>query len=959
MSSENFVGKTQRRGAAARTVVGQHGDAPDVELELRFGACSVDKHGLTEVDGGSDGVIGVQGVVLNAGGAGDDRRAHQAGLISVKHQGFAGRDGGVTCWVTDLRADGDVAVSPVAQVGTLRWSERPDATSDGGGFALCVGRGGAVGECDGDGLTVWRTHGGAADAQLRSFGQVDLVVASLNTVDGDDRGQGVDQHGAALCGRGDCIAVDGAVELHLNAVTEAADELAGPTGVVRQAPAVGAGVAGVHGGQTAGDLNGGTGRGDQADFADLHRADSAPCVARDHASECERADFRGVQAVAGVYACAAEGDRGRRIGGVKRPIGGRCIGRREFSIGRNEGTCIHQQMVIFTQGEVGHRVDGDGTRGVVDADQAAVGGDDGVGGGVVVVDQGEVFTGNSLDVLVEAEHQVGAAGNGASGLAGDAQGRGVEAQGKDGAGSVVAQMNRIFYKRLQADAGCAGAQAGGGEAPGARAIGVDVSCPQPSAIEGVIHGDALACGKGAGVAAAQGRGGIVAGAAGIQCALGVAKVVGHAGDAGVRLRHIGHGFECSQGVDGAAVVDGGDQGPDDSRQVAVGHAGHAQQLKLGFGDSGGTAGCRVQGGGLHDGMHGIGVQLKPGKGVDSAAGYDVQRIAQQSDFARGLDVVHTDGCVLHPSGDRRVVVRAVGAAQYGGIGVDQKLNFSRCVDAAADNAGTGQSAVDAVQVAASARADTGDASVQVGLQAGGRSGVEVGVSTDEGQAVGDGVDCGLQLNQAVGCAAIVRFGSDGANDRVQVVGCDALHTEVQEVVDCDAGAGGLVVDDRLHQVHDAGQFVDLSHGVDVAGQFAGDGAVEQGEIFYIGAGRANARTDGRIVCSQRVAGGSGVRRGAIGFSQDRVVGVHQCLHFGAGVHAGVHNVGAGQGAVDGEQVAVGATCDTRHTHVKVSLCAGRGATVGQCVGSDQCQGTTGCTEGAADSCLQISQGTDI
>ena len=241
ITCQDFVGKAQRTGASACAVVGQHDGATDVELELGFVAVGVggDKHGFAEGDGNGDGVVRVQDVVLNAGGAADGWAAQHGGSYVVKQQCFAGRGGGVADLVADLGGHAHVAVGKAGQIRALGRRERPDAVAYGGGFDQSVGWGGRVGEGNGDGLPVLCAHTGAANAQLGRFGQVDLVVASLDIVDGDGGGQGVDQHRATLGGGGGGRATDGAVQLHLDAVALAADELVCPTGVVRQAPAVG------------------------------------------------------------------------------------------------------------------------------------------------------------------------------------------------------------------------------------------------------------------------------------------------------------------------------------------------------------------------------------------------------------------------------------------------------------------------------------------------------------------------------------------------------------------------------------------------------------------------------------------------------------------------------------------------------------------------------------------------
>ena len=641
---------------------------------------------------------------------------------------------------------------------------------------------------------------------------------------------------------------------------------------------------------------------------------------------------------------------------MESPVSGAGVARREFAVSRDEGACVDQQVVVFTDGEVGSRVDGDGVRYMVDSDQSTVGGNDDVWRSGVIVHQGDVFTGDGLHVLVKAEHQVGPAGDGPGGLAGDAQWRGVKAQIKGGAGRVALQVHGVFYNGLQAEGSGAGAQAGGGEAPGARAGQGGLA--QTGATDGVIHGDALTGLDGAAVGAAQAGRGVVAGGAGAQCAGGVAKVVCDAGDDGAGLGHIGHGLERGQGVDGAAVVGCAHQGVNNARKVGVGHASDAQQLQLRLGHQCGGASCGVQRRGLHDGVHRIGVCLQPSGGADRGTSGDVQCIAQQADFGGGLYVAYTDSDVLLFAGGRGVVVNTIGAVQDGGVGVDQELDFSRGVDAVANDGKAGQGAVDAVQVAAHAAADAGDAGVQVVLNAGGRAGVEVGVAADKADATDDDVGDGLQLGEAVGVSAVVVFGGNGAHDGVQVVGRDALHADVQEVGSGQARGGGQVGSDILDEVGDAGQLFNLGDGVDVAGKFASDGVVEQGQVFCIGAGSANACTNGGVVSGQRIAAWGGVSRDAVGFGNDFVVGIDQGLHFGAGAHAGVHDVSAGQCAVDGGQVASEAAVHTGHTKVKVSLCAGGGAVVGQCVGGDQRQCRARSAHCCVDYSLQISQGAD-
>ena len=63
--------------------------------------------------------------------------------------------------------------------------------------------------------------------------------------------------------------------------------------------------------------------------------------------------------------------------------------------------------------------------------------------------------------------------------------------------------------------------------------------------------------------------------------------------------------------------------------------------------------------------------------------------------------------------------------------LEQELDLSRGADAGADHASAGQGAVDAVEVAACAAGDAGDARVHVGLNVRGRAGVAVGVAADE------------------------------------------------------------------------------------------------------------------------------------------------------------------------------------------------------------------------------------
>ena len=310
--------------------------------------------------------------------------------------------------------------------------------------------------------------------------------------------------------------------MHFDAVALAADELVCPAGVVGQAPVVGGRVGWVQGGQAGGDINPGAAGRHEADLADLHRTDGIPCVAGDHASNAQGTDLGCVQAVAGVHARARKGDRGRWVGGMESPVGGVGVARRQFAVGRDEGTCVHQQVVVFAEGEVGCRVDGDGVRYRVDSDQSAGDVDDDVRRGGVVVHQGEVLAGHGLHSLVKAEHQIGTAGDGPGGLAGDAQGCGVEAQSEGAAGHIALQANRVFYNGLEAVVGGAGAQAGGGKAPGARAQG---GLAQTGAADGVIDGDALAGRYGAGVGATQGGGGVVAGVPIAQDSGGVAKIV--------------------------------------------------------------------------------------------------------------------------------------------------------------------------------------------------------------------------------------------------------------------------------------------------------------------------------------------------------------------------------------------------------------------------------------------------
>ena len=117
-------------------------------------------------------------------------------------------------------------------------------------------------------------------------------------------------------------------------------------------------------------------------------------------------------------------------------------------------------------------------------------------------------------------------------------------------------------------------------------------------------------------------------------------------------------------------------------------------------------------------MHRIGQHLQLGHGVDVAGLADDQCIAHQADFSGGQDVAYTNSGVLLFAGSCGVIVKTICTVQDGVVGVDQELDFSRGVDAGADDGKAGQGAVDAVQVAAHAVGDTDHACVQVSLQAG-------------------------------------------------------------------------------------------------------------------------------------------------------------------------------------------------------------------------------------------------
>ena len=459
----------------------------------------------------------------------------------------------------------------------------------------------------------------------------------------------------------------------------------------------------------AGDCDGVTRGRHKSDGGNRQSADRGPITAGDghRATEGEVIQLSGADTVGGVHAGTAESHGGDGVGGVERPVACAGIASKLNAAERTESTGVDQRVVLLTQREICRGVDGD--VGLVNGDHTV--GHDGAGGldgghrHARCVFEGDEFARYGHHVLVENDFQISHRRDRIAHLRDHGQRGVVEVHEASGAGRVVAQTVGVFGHSLEAEIGFDGADGRGCESPSA-CNSIDGGHTQAGAADGVVHGNDFACSQRAREGACQCGGGIVAE---IRISKGSgdhAKVVSDARERDVRLRHIGHGMQTGQGAERTAVVWRAGQSGDDARQVGSGDAGDTQERELGndVSSRGGGRDARCD---VHHSLHSICQGLHPGHGVHVACGLEVNHIGQQANFCGAVHTGHTNGGVLLGGGCGGVIVAAIGAGEDGVVGVDEGLNFSRCVHRQTGDGGRSQGVVDGVEVAGHKAGDAG------------------------------------------------------------------------------------------------------------------------------------------------------------------------------------------------------------------------------------------------------------
>ena len=450
------------------------------------------------------------------------------------------------------------------------------------------------------------------------------------------------------------------------------------------------------------------------------------------------------------------------------------------------------------------------------------------------------------------------------------------------------------------------------------------------------------------------------------------------------------GLHLAQAVGVCAAVGFGGDGGQHGRQVVGRDARQTHFGEVGFGQ------CRrrcATGSQSLDGVGDAGEFVDLGHGVHIGsllARDDVAEQAEVFSVVRGGTDVCTHGGVLRCGGvgrgGRGVVAHTVGGVIGLGeddlVGVDDGLHFGRGVSAVfvVGVAQDGIAAllavdgvVDGIQIARSPTRHTGHTSVGIVLC--GRRGIVhaiFGIGRDlvDRRCLrgGGGGDEGLQFTQRIGFAAVRVFASDGSEHGGQVVHGHAAQTGLDEVGFDERRRRCATRSHGLDGVGDAGEFVDLGHGVDVGSLQATHDVVEQGQVFNIAGRSANVSTDQRVLLVAGVKRGGGrVVAGAaidiVGFSQDDFVGIDDGLHLGRSGGCSTVDGGTGQGVVDGVDV-VG--IDAHHTGGHVSAERRHGARSGNqtaCVGvgkgAQVAQGHHGGGGGGGDDDLQLAQAVGL
>ncbi len=414
-----------------------------------------------------------------------------------------------------------------------------------------------------------------------------------------------------------------------------------------------------------------------------------------------------------------------------------------------------------------------------------------------------------------------------------------------------------------------------------------------------------------------------------------------------------------------------------SGQIVGMHARDAQRGEVGCCGLRAGVGRRV-----HDGVHGQGQGFDFGDAVHlrgaGLADHVVQQALGRAVVGHGRGGAGPDGGVSAGRGvdvGRGIGVAAIGFGQDQAVGVDQGLHAGRVAQLCAGDGGGRQGALDGRLVA---RVNAGDACGGEVCQ-GGRSaacwgGAVACVSLNQRDgrllALLRQQDLcmvllrlrhqGLQFGQGVdACGVVGRCGHQSQEHR-QVVRIQAGDAQGCERSQIDVGQGrgrGRLCGQGLQLGHSSGQSFDLGHGVDIGCGHVADGVVQQGQARSAQA-RCGAGTDGGVSGRSRIAPWRGIGGAAIGFGQDAVEGIDQCLHnAGSGEAGGLDRCG-GQCALDGSQIARVHAGDAQQQEVvehRSVACKGVGGIARVVLNAEKCYGN-GVSGRLGDEGLQFGQG---
>ena len=420
-----------------------------------------------------------------------------------------------------------------------------------------------------------------------------------------------------------------------------------------------------------------------------------------------------------------------------------------------------------------------------------------------------------------------------------------------------------------------------------------------------------------------------------------------------RLGDVVHqGPQGGLGGDGRDAAVGRFECAQHSGQVGVGDAaGEAVELRNG-GRSGGRGVVITQ----HD-FGGVGQGLQLGHGVHIGRIFAVHHIADQGG-AGCVDASHAQvGVIGDGGGCGAVAIGAVGGVEHFVVSVDNGLQLGGRIGFGAIDHSTGQCVVDGADIG---RGHTGHARSGVG-GCSGRSAsglrhtrnVVLSEAAEGANRHIQVIDQALQFGQRIGLAAIVGLSCDGGQHGPQVVRRNTAQTDQGEVGCSQCRRGCATGREGLDGIGDAGQFVDLGYAVHPGQGLGPYQVVEQCEVLQGAGRRTDDGTERGILSCTRVHAGCGIGRHAVGFTQNRVVGIDNGLHLRRRVGQAGINARAVECAVDGGQVDAGHTADAGCAILRGVGADGAGAVVlGRIADGSQGCGVT--IHGLVDQVLQFS-----